>query len=132
MEVVKDKAALLSNYEVLAFLKNSANDKSRKKLGGAHQQLATIVYETTKYLENTPCSFQSPEVIKQFKEEMIPFKLTKFETLQLLNQRPSTAVEVHCIIEDCEERLNEDDLVEVITRVLPTDEAELVNEEPLQ
>jgi hypothetical protein len=39
-----------------------------------------------------------------------PFNLTKAEVLQLLNAVPKTPVEVHLLVEDCEERLQEEEV----------------------
>ncbi|GAB6030095.1 hypothetical protein CHUAL_005774 [Chamberlinius hualienensis] len=128
MEVVKEQAALLCNYEVLAYLKTLQSDM---KVGIQQEQLATIVYETIQYLEDKPCSLQSPAVVKQFKSAVAPFNLTKIETLQILNERPSTAAEIHTMIEESEERLTDEELsslLHVVTSILPTDEVDNGNE----
>lgn len=121
MEVVdKDNPILLSNYETLAFLRSL---QPGMKVG--KEQLATVVYETIKYLEDKPCNLQSPDIVKQFKKSVEPFNLTKFETLQIINERPSTTAEINTMIEECEERLTEDalsNLLQVVTSVLPTNE----------
>jgi hypothetical protein len=49
-------------------------------------------------------------------------RLTTLELLQLLNLRPTSMVEVHRAIEECEERLHEQDVVqllELVQRTLP-------------
>lgn len=51
-----------------------------------------------------------------------PFGLTRAELLQVLNLAPVSEVEVHLIVEECEERLNEQqvaDLIAVIGKHLP-------------
>lgn len=35
------------------------------------------------------------------------FELTKAELLQVMNLRPASLVEIHLIVEDCEDRLDE-------------------------
>ncbi|KAJ8679919.1 hypothetical protein QAD02_015706 [Eretmocerus hayati] len=115
--MLKENAAYLSNYEVLDILKNI---KSKKKSKGQNQ-LATITYQTIRYLEDTPCKKQSPEKIKSFLAAVEPFKLTKCEKLTLLNQCPKTALEIQLIIEDSEDRLSEEEveaLLQVITEHL--------------
>lgn len=96
--------------------------KGKKGQNGKSQNLATLTYETFEYLSNTPCAQQSPESIKEFMKAMGAYKLTKAEKLQLLNLRPSTAVELQVVIEEIEERLTEDEitkLLESIQTLLP-------------
>lgn len=127
MEIVNEKAALLSNYEVYAVLKElqaSSEHKSNLKKHAPHHKknLATIAYETTKYLEKTPCVHQDADCIERFLRAVDPFKLTKAEKLHLLNHRPSTAVEIQLLIEESEERLSEDEidkLLDIVASVLP-------------
>ncbi|KAF6253628.1 hypothetical protein COO60DRAFT_1273599 [Scenedesmus sp. NREL 46B-D3] len=50
-----------------------------------------------------------------------PFGLTRGELVQVINLAPASAVEVHLIVEDCEGRLKEqqvEDLVAVVARHL--------------
>ncbi|XP_076160039.1 CGRP receptor component isoform X2 [Ptiloglossa arizonensis] len=111
MEVLKECSAYLSNYEVLDILQNiKANKKQKMK----QNQLATITYQTIRYLEETPCRRQSSEKIKDFLKAMESVKLTKCEKLTLLN-----------IVEDSEDRLNDQEvesLLQVITNHLDDDE----------
>ncbi|XP_012274930.1 DNA-directed RNA polymerase III subunit RPC9 [Orussus abietinus] len=107
MEVLKDCSAYLSNYEVLEILQGM---KSKKKQKMTQNQLATITYQTIRYLEDTPCSKQSPEKIRDFLKAVEVFKLTKCEKLTLLNLCPKTALEIQLIIEDREDRLTEEEV----------------------
>ncbi|XP_030848015.1 DNA-directed RNA polymerase III subunit RPC9 [Strongylocentrotus purpuratus] len=130
MEVVKESAAMLSNYEVHALLKElqaGSSQRGKKSISKKKQNLATISYETIKYLENTPCGLQTPEVVEKFLQALAPYNLTKSEKLQLLNHRPSTSVEIMAMVEECEERLSEDQmesLIKVITSMLPGEQEE--------
>lgn len=120
-------SAMLSNYEVfklLTDLKEQRKDSGKTKHAAGHQNLNTIMYETLKYLSKTPCSRQSPEIVKEFLTTMMPHKLTKAEKLQLLNHRPQTAVEIQLMVEESEERLSEEqieDLIETVAGILPGD-----------
>ena len=123
MEVVNHDAGMLSNYEVYTLLQEAQTKLSKIKGPNRRlQNLATIAYETNKYLSETPCKMQSRRIIEDFLMALGPFKLTRAEKLQLLNLRPTTAVEVHLIVEECEERLTEeqvDDLIKVVAEKLP-------------
>lgn len=51
-----------------------------------------------------------------------PFKLTRAELVQVLNLAPASEVEVHLIVEECEERLQEEQMaafLQVVGRHLP-------------
>lgn len=60
------------------------------------------------YLEKTPAGSQTRENIVAFFKATEQYKLTKAEYLQVSNLRPASAVEVHLIVEDCDERLSSD------------------------
>ena len=90
---LKECTAYLSNYEVLNILQSMKSNKKQK----SEQQLATITYQTVKYLENTPSSKHSPEKIHNFLKAVEPYKLTKCEKLTLLNLCPKTAVEIQLV-----------------------------------
>jgi len=126
MDVVNECAALLSNYEVLNLLEDIQAGRSGYKTPTLQQQnLATICYETAKYLEKTPCKTQDSKVIEHFVKQLQPFNLTKAEKLQLLNHRPTTAVEIQLLVEESEERLTEEQtesLLRIIAESLPLSE----------
>lgn len=128
MEVVNESAALLSNLEVFQLLEDISEGKNgHKKPTNQQQNLATVCYETLKYLEKQPCKDQNSAIVQKFCKKLEPFKLTKAEKLQLLNQRPTTAVEIQLLIEESEERLSEeqtDSLLDIITECLPGDNLE--------
>lgn len=139
MEIVNKNVALLSNCEVYTLLKET-KEKSAQKLikkknfdpnnsnfsTNVDKHLPTIVYESLKYLERTPCLKQTAQTVENFltqlDEKFKEYNLTKVEKLQLLNHRPSSAVELQCLIEDSEERFTieqMDDLLEFVLKNLP-------------
>ncbi|XP_002739426.1 DNA-directed RNA polymerase III subunit RPC9-like [Saccoglossus kowalevskii] len=126
MEIIDESAAMLSNYEVYTLLNELAvNIKGKRKANASQQNLATISYETIKYLEKTPCVEQNEEVIGDFLKCLEPYKLTKAEKMQLLNSRPKSAVEIQLMIEESEERLTEEqteELLDLIITKLPCKE----------
>lgn len=125
MEVLNASSALLSNYEVFDMLQNM---KSNKKQKMTQNQLATITYQTIRYLEETPCKKQTPEKIRKYLEAVKPFNLTKSEKLTLLNICPKTALEIQLIIEDSEERLSTEE-VESLLEIIQNCFGEPLNEQ---
>ena len=122
MEVVNERAAMISNYEVFALLQEKVKESNKKRnIKHRQENLATISYEVIKYLEKTPCKLQNEEVIRQFLLDIAPFNLTKGEKLQILNLRPRTPVEIQLIVEESEERLQTDEeleqLIEIVAKI---------------
>ena len=126
MEVIENRPALLSNYEVYSLLQDiKAGKNGQKKPNKSQQNLSTISFTTIGFLEKTPAKDQSPEIIEKFMQRLKPFNLMKAEKLQLLNQRPRSAVEIQLLIEESEERLREDqieELLDIISECLPGDD----------
>ena len=50
-----------------------------------------------KYLQDTPCIHQSPEKIDKFLVHLKEFKLTKSEKLMLLNNTPTSALDIQVV-----------------------------------
>ena len=153
MEIINQNVAFLSNCEVYTLLKQTKEEQTQKltkkklqnqNLNTADQiqtanlninidkHLPTIVYESLRYLERTPCIHQSPEIINEFlrkyKERENEFKLTKIEKLQIINHRPQTAVELQVLIEDAEERFTVeqiDDLLDFVQTNLPVENVDI-------
>ncbi|KAJ1906398.1 hypothetical protein IWQ60_012093 [Tieghemiomyces parasiticus] len=124
MKVDKAFGPLLSNYEVLTLLKEQeAYRKAQGKMESSHvANLSTIQFECLKYLNDSPCSVQSAEAVSSLLTQIKGFALTKAEKLQILNLRPRSAVELHILIEECEERFEPerlDELLEIIAASLP-------------
>uniref|UniRef100_A0A2C9JPI7 DNA-directed RNA polymerase III subunit RPC9 n=2 Tax=Biomphalaria glabrata TaxID=6526 RepID=A0A2C9JPI7_BIOGL len=131
MEVKSENYAMLSNFEVLGLLRDIQAGRGQKKPNKYQSNLATITYETIKCLENWPCSHHSAEGITQVMKALSKFKLTPAEKLQLINLRPSTAVEIQLVVEESEERLTEsqiEELLDLIATYLPGNEAEKEDE----
>ncbi|XP_055299759.1 DNA-directed RNA polymerase III subunit RPC9 [Sitodiplosis mosellana] len=110
MEVVNPCYAILSNFEVMEALKDIKDQRSKFGL----RNLATITYETIRYLEESPCKTHTKEKIMGFLNAVKPFKLTKAECMNLINDPPSTPLHIQLQIEDSEERLTEEAVNEII------------------
>ncbi|CAI9739726.1 DNA-directed RNA polymerase III subunit RPC9-like [Octopus vulgaris] len=132
MELLNESSALLSNYEVYTLLLDiQAGRNGQSKPTKNQTSLATVTYETVKYLEGTSCKHLNAPAVKEFIRHLAPFHLTKAEKLQLLNQRPTTAVEIQLLIEESEERLTETQvyqLLDVVSKYLPDGSLDLLEE----
>ncbi|KDR23138.1 DNA-directed RNA polymerase III subunit RPC9 [Zootermopsis nevadensis] len=115
METIKANAGILSNYEVLRLLQEL---RSQQKRSNTRSHLATITYETIQYLQDTPCSHQSPEIIHNFLKALEPFKLTKAEKVMLLNSPPTTPLEIQLMVEESEERLTDEQVEQLLQIVV--------------
>ncbi|KAF2903040.1 hypothetical protein ILUMI_03137 [Ignelater luminosus] len=111
MEIVNPNVATLSNFEVMKHLQKLKDGRKRDK---PHGQLATITYETLRYLENTPCNGQTSDSITTCLKALEPFNLNKPEKLMLINSPPTTALEIQLMIEESEERLTEEQVQQLL------------------
>lgn len=125
MEITNSNSALLSNIEVLKILKENQENKARMK---SNKNLATITYETIKYLQDSPaCQIKPNQMVRFLNEIKDKFRLTKFEKLQIINHRPQTIVELQLLIEENEERFSEDamqQLLDLVKQHLIDDQSE--------
>jgi DNA-directed RNA polymerase subunit F len=116
MEVVKTPEILLSNYEVLSLLKEvNTSSKKEKKQHTFRSNLATIVYETTKYLEDSNAAqIKDDETFRDLLLRLKEFNLTKSEKLDIVNHLPTSLVELQLMIEDSEERFTEEAMQDIL------------------
>lgn len=70
----------------------------------------------TYLLENQGC-VRPREDLEAFAAKVKHFGLSRAEALQLLDLRPSQLVELHLLIADCEARLEQEHLEELLTIV---------------
>ncbi|KAG2372919.1 hypothetical protein C9374_008830 [Naegleria lovaniensis] len=64
--------------------------------------------------KQTTVKYQSEETIRNLLKELEPYRLTKLEKMLMVNNPPSSLVEIHSIIDSCESRYNEDDIVKML------------------
>jgi len=150
MEIVNKNVSLLSNFEVFGLLQQTKEDLAHKvieKKTNRHKtnnavcsvelqninidkHLPTVIYESLRFLELTACINQSQDLISNFLRKLdarkAEFNLTKIEKLQLINQRPISAVELQVLIEDSEERFTleqMDELLDIVLESFPIEES---------
>ena len=142
MEIINARAATLTNYEVLRFLKeqkDSIKPANSKKEKGSKQQkmnksLLTVTLETLSWLEDSPAGVQEEHHIKEFAQQLSEMckeskddcgrslQLSKQEVIHLINHRPGSAVEIQLLLENSEERFTEEQvekLIQIVEECLP-------------
>lgn len=128
VQVLDARAGVITNFEVaqlLAAQQQARNDEEaalplpgarRTQAGGSgtawhtQQSAATISEQVIAYLEQTCCASQTQESITAFLDAAAPYKLTPAELLSLVNTQPRSTVEIHLLVEECEERLTQEDV----------------------
>lgn len=85
--------------------------------------MATILYETSSYLESSPVTNYSVPDLGEFLDLLKEknYELTRLEKIQLANLAPQSDTELHLIIDNIEERFSEEqraDLLKMINSFL--------------
>ncbi|KAI8986128.1 HRDC-like protein [Trametes punicea] len=130
-QVLNQRSALLSNYEVLTLLKELESEhiartktalriKKEEEAAGLpprHQatpddvceNLRTVEVEAIQYLsaDYQPTASQSEEGITQLTRSLGQWDLTKAEKLQIVNLAPTEPVELYVIVEELEDRFGD-------------------------
>ncbi|EUB64176.1 DNA-directed RNA polymerase III subunit RPC9 [Echinococcus granulosus] len=93
MDVDFNDVRPLTNFEVYDFVKKRMESKAKVRA----QQ--TILYTGMKYFnEKSSCTVQTPDAIQSFIASMRHFNLKKSELLALINNCPTTQVELSVVI----------------------------------
>ena len=152
MEIINARAATLTNYEVLRFLKeqkDSIKPANSKKEKGSKQQkmnksLPTVTLETVSWLEDSPAGVQEEHHVKEFAQQLSEMcqeskddcgrslQLSKQEVIHLINHRPGSAVEIQLLLENSEERFTEEQvekLIQIVEECLPAPAVEEEDQE---
>ncbi|KAF0983215.1 hypothetical protein FDP41_010280 [Naegleria fowleri] len=81
--------------------------------------------------KQTIVKYQNEETIRNLLKELEPYRLTKLEKMLMVNNPPSTLVEIHSIIDSCESRYNEEDILKMLeiinTNLLKTPTASAIS-----
>lgn len=113
MEIVDPCSAILSDREVLDILKAYNGGKQK------HTNLATILYETTSYLDSGPSSTYTLPDLSEFLDELNErkYNLTKKEKIQIVNLKPQNETELHLIIDNIEDKLTDEQKADLLQLV---------------
>lgn len=114
MEVVETSTEMLCNRQVLDFLKNYTSKKQTN--------LATILYETSSYLESSPIASSSLTNVSEFLDIVRERKydLTKMEKIQIINLKPENDVELQLIIDNIDDKMNEQQRIDLLALIQST------------
>ncbi|WFD46647.1 hypothetical protein GLX27_001284 [Malassezia furfur] len=158
MRIVKTRAALLSDYEVLQLLRDTEtrqreaarpdNEDAEAWMKAVPPNVRTIQFETIASLSQAhrPCARQEAHHIHGFLKAVeekgyAPSDakilqgtpgLTKAERLQLVNHAPMSVVELHTLVEELGQRMSDeqiDDILQCVMTHLPAPQAQV---EPLE
>ena len=92
-----------------------ARRSTQSSAWSAQQSVTQISEQILTYLGKSASTKQSQEGITAFLEAVQEFKLTRMEMLALVNTPPRSCVEVHLLVEECEERLTNEQQRDLIT-----------------
>ncbi|KAL2530517.1 RNA polymerase II [Forsythia ovata] len=128
MKILQSNAGVLTNCEVLELLKSRGAGKDPTRVIAAVAPSEFKVYD---YLEQTVASKQTIEIIHKFVEDCKKYDLANGEMLNVVNIRPSSAVEIDPIIQDCDSRMGDriDEFLENVVQVLPPYPSQLESNE---
>ncbi|XKL67598.1 hypothetical protein PGB90_003089 [Kerria lacca] len=107
MEVKNPQTAFLSNYEVLSLI-NEMKPTSFT-VNQEASQFATIMYETSHYLQDFPCINQNPDKIHRLMTTLkdFPIPLTKLEKLMICNNPPESVLQLSLILNEKKTHMTE-------------------------
>ncbi|KAI3469619.1 hypothetical protein Pfo_026282 [Paulownia fortunei] len=130
MKILEPSAGALTNFEVLDLLRSRGAGKDPTRVIASVLPSEFKVYD---YLEQTAACNQTREIVQKFVDECKKYDLAKAEILNVVNIRPSSAVEVYTIIEECDSRMDEkiDEFVETIVQVLPPHPSQVESNEEI-
>eukprot|EP00474_Spongospora_subterranea_P009240 CRZ09698.1 hypothetical protein [Spongospora subterranea] len=128
MEVLEKPAVLLTDAEVLIAIQQSQTIRKANPSLAMHFKLQSsdwVSGEVRRYMNGMPGSVQKPGHIKLFYQRLessISKAFTVKELIQFVDLRPVTLVELHAMIDECEERFTEEEilvLLDIIATTLP-------------
>ncbi|KAI5964216.1 uncharacterized protein KGF55_002158 [Candida pseudojiufengensis] len=144
MQILKEREAFLSNFEVAEHLnaikqkynwtftqqdeleQNQQNQQQQQQTKRKNRftecgiNLEIITKDILQFIQNSNSNLINEPTIENFKKMMEflnQFELMKVEKLQIMNQLPRSLVVLYLLIEDCEERFNEEQSQGIIDKI---------------
>ncbi|KAG7125205.1 DNA-directed RNA polymerase III subunit rpc9 like protein [Verticillium longisporum] len=128
MKILEAQSAVLTNFEVYHHVVNQPQGSRRAGKKGPtnyetlHRELVHYLTTMPNPLAQRPLPY-SQDCIKQLIQRLHPYELAKGEMIMIFNLRPASASALNTIIEDMEDRFDEDkqaEIVDIIAEVLGT------------
>ncbi|CCE72536.1 Piso0_000118 [Millerozyma farinosa CBS 7064] len=140
MQIINERDCFLSNYEVLKHLEEmklkynwtedkggNDNRKKKKRFTGGGIELEVITNEVSEYLKNSPCSeIKTDDDLVKIMTFLNGFDLVKVEKLQIINCLPRTMVHLYSLIEECDQRFDQEVCEKILSKIeelFPSEEA---------
>ncbi|CAK7900789.1 DNA-directed RNA polymerase III subunit RPC9 [[Candida] anglica] len=131
MKILNPRDKFLSNYEVLSHLQDikkknnwtfgpEENDKKfqKKRFTACGLDLEVITRDLSSYLQSSPCGvIESDEQFSQLMLFLNTFELEKIEKLQIVNSLPRSMVCLYAVVEECDQRFDEDTCETIIAKI---------------
>uniref|UniRef100_A0A5S6QR94 DNA-directed RNA polymerase III subunit RPC9 n=1 Tax=Trichuris muris TaxID=70415 RepID=A0A5S6QR94_TRIMR len=105
--------AALSNFEVYQFVKEE-RISTRQDDVDVPSPFATVLYQLAKYLGQIGTSNQKEESLRTVILKLHSYKLSKSEVLQIINSNPKVPVELYLIVDNCEDRFEEEHVKDIL------------------
>ncbi|KAL5720998.1 hypothetical protein ACHQM5_013611 [Ranunculus cassubicifolius] len=118
MKILEKSGGALTNFEVLEFLRSRGASTETTRV---FAPIAPSEFQVYDYLVQTAACNQTRDSIDNFLKKCEKSDLAKAEKINIINIRPTSAVELDPIIEQCENRMGEEvieELVEMIVEIL--------------
>uniref|UniRef100_A0A7S0RHE0 DNA-directed RNA polymerase III subunit RPC9 n=1 Tax=Chlamydomonas leiostraca TaxID=1034604 RepID=A0A7S0RHE0_9CHLO len=112
VKIVEPMVGLLTNSEVLRVLHDRGADGQRP--GNTALPVEKMAYH---YLTTHSAGVREPQALQDFMKLLEPFKLVRSEQLAIINTCPTSAVEVFLLVDDCEARLSEAQVEQILDLV---------------
>jgi hypothetical protein len=127
MEVVSANGGLLTNCEVKELLahrrQRRQHDEPQQQAAPELQNRERVEIQVLKYIdESVPSVTNTPELVRECLSALKKMDLgfTEGELVQVANHVPMRQVELHLVVEECAERMTEEqsgEVIHVVTKV---------------
>lgn len=138
MKVLQERDSFLSNYEVLTHLSGlkkkynwtftpedeaalAASSKAKhrqKRFTACGEDLEVVTRDVSSYLNKTlgTTRISEPDFVGMMKF-LNQFELMKIEKLQIVNSLPRSMVHLYALVEECDQRFNEEVCESIVNKV---------------
>lgn len=114
MTILNKRVGFLSNYEVLKHLKELKNNESDNFYTSI--RFKKFTNDICNYFNKIP-SITLDIDFKNMIESLNKYDLTKVEKLQILNFLPKSMVMLHSLIEECDQRFDENTCESILNEI---------------